>query len=314
MARRVMSSPKAIVVLVFGLIVGAVWAAGGLAAAAGPSKPTVSITAGTGLQATPSNPITSTGTISLDTGYTDARYAAKVHDHNTLYSPIGHDHNGVYAPMLHNHDGVYAPFAHNHDERYLSLNGGSLNGNLSFLNGAEMIAPRVQNASSAPPSPMAGQLWFNSSTKVLMLYDGSAWQSLAGGGADVLNAVSNFPSYSTSSSGKTPCVVNFDVPVGTEVVVEFGARFEVSSANTTGFLAVEAGLDNEFPGFGNAAARHDRYVGNGLVLVVQGSSLKTYAITTPGAHSVTLWASVSASQGGSNTITAPWLKVSKKTN
>ena len=58
------------------------------------------------------------------------------------------------------------------------------------LNKNELLNARIQNLSTAPSSPVAGQIYYDTDTNQLTLWNGTAWISLAAGG-DVNTAITN---------------------------------------------------------------------------------------------------------------------------
>jgi hypothetical protein len=333
MVHQVLRSPKALLVLLFGTILGAVWAAGSAALAAPkPGGNSVSITAGDGIVATP-NPITSAGTIAVSYGGNGAAktvarsdhdhaavYSPLGHNHDSVYSQLGHNHDSVYSQLGHNHDGVYSPVAHDHDARYLQLTGGTLNGsltvngNLTLGPGAQLIAPRVENAAIAPATPAPGQLWWNTTSQALEYYDGAHWQAIpTGAAASPILGVSTPSSQNSGTQvfGPTGASVTFTLPSQATVVIEFGAEFEILSSSQRGEMSIYPIVDGVSPQFtAQDSARFAEYSSNNNTSVTTQCSRLVTRLLTAGSHTVVLQASISSDQGA--TIRYPWLKATKQ--
>ena len=58
---------------------------------------------------------------SLTQEQADLLYAAILHNHDGVYSPVGHNHNDLYSLLNHLHDGRYSQLGHNHNDLYSAL-------------------------------------------------------------------------------------------------------------------------------------------------------------------------------------------------
>ena len=298
MVQRIVGSPTALILLLFGTVLGAVWAAG-FSASAAPKPGGVSLTPGPGIAMTP-NPITSTGTIAVAFGGTGGAATASRSDHS-------------------------------HDAQYLPLTGGTVNGslevtqrarvgasldvigNLTLGPGAQLIAPRVENAAVAPSNAGPGQLWFNTTSQALQYFDGTQWQAVPTGGAasPILGASTSGGTHSgTQVFEATSAVVAFTLPFQATVVIEFGGEFEVPSSSARGDLNLYPYVDNNPPPFFPQDAAHFNINSSNPNTnhTTQCSRLITRVLGA-GTHTVVLRASIGSDQGA--TIRYPWLKVTK---
>lgn len=129
---------RSTVLVVFGVVVGAIVFNTTCTSNHSPDAATTnvtSITAGNGITATP-NPIVETGTIELNFGGNgsatttsrsdhnhDTAYPATGHNHDASYSATTHNHDAAYSATTHNHDATYSATAHNHDSSYAAILG-----------------------------------------------------------------------------------------------------------------------------------------------------------------------------------------------
>lgn len=115
----------------------------------------------------------------------------------------------------------------------------------------ELRNARVQNLASAPSSPVAGQLYFDTGTNSLYFWDGSTWISASGGTP---------PDATTGSKGVVQLAGDLagtaaspQIATGVVVLSDLNAALKPSGSAAAGDEAVRAlgtGAGNAFPGNG----------------------------------------------------------------
>jgi len=118
------------------------------------------------------------------------------------------------------------------------LTGLDVRGNID-LNKKELQNAVIQNLATAPGTPLAGQIYFNTTDDKLYFYDGTTWQELPDGNTtanDFLTALS----FNTGTGVLTGTVSNQTNPT-----VDLDGRYALSSSigNGTLTMSTSAGLD-----------------------------------------------------------------------
>lgn len=125
------------------------------------------------------------------------------------------------------------------------------------LNKNELQNARVQNLASAPGSPVAGQVYFNTTDSKLYWYSGSAWVD-ASGGAPSFGAVTAQTTYGASSgNGVAATVARSDHTHGTPALTNTTPSTQAigdSAAVGTGSAPAREDHKHAMPGFGSVTA------------------------------------------------------------
>ncbi len=139
------------------------------------------------------------------------------------------------------------------------LTGLDVQGNID-LNKKELQNAVIQNLATAPGTPLAGQIYFNTTDDKLYFYDGTVWQELPDGNTtanDFLTALS----FNTGTGVLTGTVSNQANPT-----VDLDGRYALSSSigNGTLTMATTAGIDGSATFTANQAGNTTFTVGLNL--------------------------------------------------
>jgi len=66
----------------------------------------------------------------------------------------------------------------------------------------ELLNAAIQNLATDPSSPVQGQIYYNTASDVIKVYDGSAWVTLSTGAGTVTSVGASTPLSSTGVSTK----------------------------------------------------------------------------------------------------------------
>lgn len=110
------------------------------------------------------------------------------------------------------------------------------------LNKNELRNAKVQNLSSDPASPTAGQIYFNTTSNVFKIYNGSAWVAMSVGGQSV--GTSDNVTFNNATLNGNLTVNGTTTSINTETIT-LDDNIIVLNNNATGAPSANAGIEVE---------------------------------------------------------------------
>lgn len=168
----------------------------------------------------------------------------------------------------------------------------------------ELQNATIQNLASDPASPVQGQIYYNTTSDAVKVYDGSAWVTLATGGGTVTSVSASSPLASTG--GNTPTISIQDASTSQKGAVQLE---DSTSSTSTTKAATPASVKSAYDLANSKASPSDvHYIGTTSVALNRSSAnLALTGITSiamPGSTSGTTTLQPSAT-AGTTTVTLP---------
>lgn len=108
------------------------------------------------------------------------------------------------------------------------------------LNKNELLNARIQSLATAPSNPVAGQIYYDTDTKALTLWDGTAWLTISNSG-DIATAVSNLVDGAPAlldTLNELAAAINDDASFATTITTAIGTKVSKAGDTMTGALVL----------------------------------------------------------------------------
>lgn len=108
------------------------------------------------------------------------------------------------------------------------------------LNKNELLNAAIQSLATAPSNPVAGQIYYDTDTKALTLWDGTAWLTLSNSG-DIATAVSNLVDGAPAlldTLNELAAAINDDASFATTITTAIGEKVAKAGDTMTGALVL----------------------------------------------------------------------------
>lgn len=168
----------------------------------------------------------------------------------------------------------------------------------------ELQNAAIQNLATDPASPVQGQIYYNTASDAIKVYDGAAWVTLATGGGTVTSVSASSPLSSTG--GNTPTISIQDASTTQKGAVQLENSYSSTSTTTA---AVPAAVKAAYDLAGTKASPSDvHYIGTTSVALNRSSANLALtgisSVAMPGSTSGTTTLQPSAI-AGTTTVTLP---------